>query len=115
MSYEDLSRGDLSRGDLTSFRPPPNLTRDTSDSGYTDTGYSSRGSSINPPSRQSSYTAPGSSDKFFDDLNDETPMSPIVEGDESVTPKVAAQGLAGPEESTKAQQNIYQLHHIILY
>jgi len=98
-----MASKELSTADLESFRPPSNITR--SDSGYTDTGYSSRGSSINTPSRQSSYTAPGSSDKFFDDLNDET-LSPLPEGDEAVTPKsgLEAQGLsasaAGPDIDT---------------
>jgi hypothetical protein len=84
-----MASKELSTADLESFRPPSNITR--SDSGYTDTGYSSRGSSI-----QSIYTAPGISDKFFDDLNDETPLSTLPEGDEAVTPKsgLEAQGLS---------------------
>jgi hypothetical protein len=94
------SLAELSPTNFRSFRPPSNITR--SDSGATDTGYSSRGSSINTPSRQSSDTAPGSSDKFFDDLNDEPPLSPLPEGDEALgTPK--AQGLsasAGPDINT---------------
>jgi hypothetical protein len=90
-----MASKELSTADLESFRPLSNITR--SDSGYTDTGYSSRGSSINTPtSGQSSYTALGISDKFFDDLNDETPLSTLPEGDEAVTPKsgLEAQGLS---------------------
>ena len=100
-----MASKELSTADLESFRPLSNITR--SDSGYTDTGYSSRGSSINTPtSGQSSYTALGISDKFFDDLNDETPLSTLPEGDEAVTPKsgLEAQGLsasaAGPDIDT---------------
>ena len=98
MSSEDLSQKDLSQKDLTPFETPFNFTRNTSDSGYTDTGFS-RESSITPPSRQSS-------DKSFDDLTEEAPpplLSTLPEGDEAVTPKsgLEAQGFsasaAGPD------------------
>lgn len=87
----------LSQTDFGYFRPSEKISRDTSNSGYTDTDLSSRGSS---------YTAPDN-DKFFDNLNDETPLSPLPEGDETVTPKsgLEAQGFstsasAGPDINT---------------
>ena len=84
----------------------------SSDSGYTDTGLSSRSSSLNlPPSRQTSSSSSSNNYDydFFDSINEERPpLSTLVEGDEAETP-IVAQGFsasAGPEESTKAKQNI---------
>jgi hypothetical protein len=104
LSQKDLSQKDLTTADLTSFGTPPNLTRNTSDSGYTDSGLSSRGTSVTGEDRS-----------FFDDLNEEAPpklLSTLPEGDEAVTPTptVAAQGFsaaaAGPEDTELSSVDI---------
>ena len=78
----------MSSSETDFFSPEGRDTRSYSD--LTDKEYS-RGSSINPPSRQSS-------DKFFDDLNEEAPpplLSTLPEGDEAQG--FSASAAAGPD------------------